>query len=87
MAARFQMVNNSTTDDAIYVLEDLGWLQGRIRYRMKVVRHDDIGVDRKPSRCSGFVKSGARDKSEGVGAKNRKPVLGYASEVECRSVS
>ena len=48
MAALFQMVNNSTTDNTVDVLEHLRRLQSSIRYRVKVVRHDDIGVDRTP---------------------------------------
>lgn len=85
MAARFQMVNNSAADDAVYVLEHLRWLQSRIRYRVKVVRHDDVGINRKTSRCSRFVESSACDEFDCVGAKNGQTVFCYGSEIERRN--
>ena len=87
MAARFQLVNNSTADDTVYLLEHFRWLQSRIRYRVKVVRHDDIGVNRKTSGCSRFLESGACNKSECFGAKNGQAIFCYGSEIERRNVS
>jgi hypothetical protein len=47
MAVLFEMVNNSATYDAVDKAQDLGWFENGVGYRVQMVRHDDISINRK----------------------------------------
>jgi hypothetical protein len=87
MAVLFEMVNNSAAYDAVDVPEDLRWFQNAVGYRVYVVRHYYVGIDRKACRFSGFAESVAGDYFDLVSAKNRQTVFGYGGDVKSRSVS
>ncbi len=45
MAVLFEMVNHSAANDAFYVAQDFGGFAMAVRYRMQMVRHQDVSVD------------------------------------------
>jgi len=87
MAVLFQMVNNSTADDAVNVAERFGRLAMVVSYHVEVVRHYDVSIDGKACRPSGFIESVTGYTFDNGGSKYRKAVFGYCGNVKSRIVA
>jgi len=87
MSVLFEMVNNSSANDAVDVAQRFGGFPRAISYKMKVVGHYYISVNRKTGRLSGLIERIARYDFDGARAKYRKTVFSYRSDVESRIVA
>ena len=87
MAVHFQMVNHTAANYAVEVLDDLRRLQHRIGDRVKMVRHEDVGVDGEAAGVSRFIEGFASNDFDGICTENRWAVFGYGSDIESGSVS
>jgi len=87
MAVHFEMVNNPTANDPVDETEHLGWPDVRVGYGMKVVEHENVCVDEETAGSMCLIQSIACNDFEGIGAKDRQPILGHRCDVQSRSIS
>jgi len=87
MAVLIEMVNNTAADDAVHVSDNNRWFEIGIGYRVKVIGHDDVGIDGEACRVSRFIEGIAGYDFDGICTKDWKAVFGYGGEIESRCVS